>query len=153
MTGTNHSAVPPNFGQTPATLVFLFIFYYVVSSLRRTPVQPATCGLVLKVNKKNTIISILALATSFDICADFSAVPLSVTNGIQNTSNVFSLTCFLEKINNFSAQKVRLLFEPSGMLFMSVALLFTVVGSFTVAYTLQKLHVAQYIFGKSRIIK
>lgn len=30
-----------------------------------------------------------------------------------------------------------LLFEPSGMLFMLVALLFTVVGSFTVAYTLQ----------------
>ena len=110
MTGTNHSAGPPNFGQTPATLVFLFIFYYVVSSLRRTPVQPATCGLWLspKSKQKNTIISILALATSFDICADFSAVPLSVTNGIQNTSNVFSLTCFLEKINNFSAQKVRL---------------------------------------------
>ncbi len=31
-----------------------------------------------------------------------------------------------------------LLFEPSGMLFMLVALLFTVVGSFTVAYILQK---------------
>lgn len=46
-----------------------------------------------------------------------------------------------------------LLFEPSGMLFMLVALLFTVVGSFTVAYTLQKLHIAQYMFGKSRIIK
>lgn len=46
-----------------------------------------------------------------------------------------------------------LLFEPTGMLFMLVALLFTVVGSFTVAYILQKLHVAQYIFGKSRIIK
>ena len=46
-----------------------------------------------------------------------------------------------------------LLFEPSGMLFMLVALLFTVVGSFTVAYILQKLQVAQYIFGKSRIIK
>lgn len=46
-----------------------------------------------------------------------------------------------------------LLFEPSGMLFMLVALLFTVVGSFTVAYTLQKLHIAQYVFGKSRIIK
>lgn len=46
-----------------------------------------------------------------------------------------------------------LLFEPSGMLFMLVALLFTVVGSFTVAYILQKLHVAWYVFGKSRIIK
>lgn len=46
-----------------------------------------------------------------------------------------------------------LLFEPSGMLFMLVALLFTVVGSFTVAYILQKLQVAQYVFGKSRIIK
>ncbi|MES4921116.1 acyltransferase family protein [Hoylesella timonensis] len=46
-----------------------------------------------------------------------------------------------------------LLFEPSGMLFMLVALLFTVVGSFTVAYILQKLHVARYVFGKSRIIK
>lgn len=46
-----------------------------------------------------------------------------------------------------------LLFEPSGMLFMLVALLFTVVGSFTVAYTLQRLHIAQYMFGKSRIIK
>ena len=46
-----------------------------------------------------------------------------------------------------------LLFEPSGMLFMLVALLFTVVGSFTVAYTLQKLHVARYVFGKSRIIQ
>lgn len=61
-----------------------------------------------KSKQKNTIISILALATSFDICADFSATPLSVTNGIQNTSNAFSLTCFLEKINNFSVQKVRL---------------------------------------------
>lgn len=46
-----------------------------------------------------------------------------------------------------------LLFEPSGMLFMLVALLFTVVGSFTVAYTLQKLHIARYVFGNSRIIK
>ena len=46
-----------------------------------------------------------------------------------------------------------LLFELSGMLFMLVALLFTVVGSFTVAYILQKLHVARYVFGKSRIIK
>lgn len=46
-----------------------------------------------------------------------------------------------------------LLFEPSGMLFMLVALLFTVVGSFTVAYILQKLHIARYVFGKSRIIK
>lgn len=46
-----------------------------------------------------------------------------------------------------------LLFEPSGMLFMLVALLFTVVGSFTVAYILQKLHVARYVFGKSMIIK
>ena len=46
-----------------------------------------------------------------------------------------------------------LLFEPSGMLFMLVALLFTVVGSFTVAYILQKLHVARFVFGKSRIIK
>lgn len=46
-----------------------------------------------------------------------------------------------------------LLFEPSGMLFMLVALLFTVVGSFTVANILQKLHVARYVFGKSRIIK
>jgi hypothetical protein len=46
-----------------------------------------------------------------------------------------------------------LLFEPSGLFFMLVALLFTVVGSFTVAYILQKLHVARYVFGKSRIIK
>ena len=46
-----------------------------------------------------------------------------------------------------------LLFEPSGMFFMLVALLFTVVGSFTVAYILQKLHVARYVFGNSRIIK
>ena len=46
-----------------------------------------------------------------------------------------------------------LLFEPSGMLFMLVTLLFTVVGSFTVAYILQKLQVARYVFGKSRIIK
>ena len=46
-----------------------------------------------------------------------------------------------------------LLFEPSGMLFMLVALLFTVVGSFTVAYILQKLQVARYVFGKSKIIK
>lgn len=46
-----------------------------------------------------------------------------------------------------------LLFEPSGMLFMLVALLFTIVGSFTVAYILQKLHVTRYVFGKSRIIK
>ena len=61
-----------------------------------------------KSKQKDTIISFLALATSFDICADFSATPLSVTNGTQNTSNDLILSCFLRKINNFSHQKARL---------------------------------------------
>lgn len=55
------SAVPPNFGQRPQLSSFL---------------------------KKDTFISIFhPLATSFDTFVDFSAPPLSVKRGIQNTSN------------------------------------------------------------------
>ena len=65
------SAVPPNFGQLPATLVFIikrqyyFIFY------------PS--------------------ATSFDTFVDFSAPPLSVKCGIQNTSNGSIVASFSRK--------------------------------------------------------
>ena len=64
------SAVPPNFGQLPATLVFktkrhlYFIFKF----------HP--------------------LATSFDTFVDFSAPPLSVKCGIQNTSDGFIVASF-----------------------------------------------------------
>ena len=67
------SVVPPNFGQMPATLVFktkrhlYFIFKF----------HP--------------------LATSFDTFVDFSAPPLSVKCGTQNTSNGFILTSFSRK--------------------------------------------------------
>lgn len=78
------SAVPPNFGQMPATFVF-------------------------EVNTKTLLFQLfISSATSFDICTDFSATPLSVTNGTQNTSDELILTPFQRKINNFSHQKVRL---------------------------------------------
>lgn len=46
-----------------------------------------------------------------------------------------------------------LLFETTGMLFMFTSLLFTTVGSFAIAYMLQRLKVAQYMFGKQQIIR
>ena len=62
------SAVPPNFGQSPQ-----------LSSLKQ----------------KDTFISIFqSLATSFDTFVDFSAPPLSVKCGIQNTSNGSILASF-----------------------------------------------------------
>lgn len=65
------SAVPPNFGQLPATLVF---------------------------KAKDTFISIFhPLATSFDTFVDFSAPPLSVKCGIQNTSNGSIVARFFRK--------------------------------------------------------
>ena len=65
------SAVPPNFGQSPQ-----------LSSLKQ----------------KDNIISIFhPLATSFDTFVDFSAPPLSVKCGTQNTSNGFILTSFSRK--------------------------------------------------------
>jgi len=65
------SAVPPNFGQGPQ-----------LSSLKQ----------------KDTFISILhPLATSFDTFVDFSAPPLSVKCGIQNTSNGSIVASFSRK--------------------------------------------------------
>ena len=62
------SAVPPKFGQRPQ-----------LSSLKQ----------------KDTFISIFqSLATSFDTFVDFSAPPLSVKCGIQNTSNGFIVASF-----------------------------------------------------------
>ena len=65
------SAVPPNFGQGPQ-----------LSSLKQ----------------KDTFISIFqSLATSFDTFVDFSAPPLSVKRGIQNTSNGSIVAIFFRK--------------------------------------------------------
>jgi len=62
------SAVPPNFGQGPQ---------------------------LLSLKQKDTFISIFhPSATSFDTFVDFSAPPLSVKCGIQNTSNGFIVTIF-----------------------------------------------------------
>ena len=73
MTGTNVlSAVPPNFGQTPATLVF-------------------------EGYTKTLLFHFSSSATSFDTFVDFSAPPLSVKCGIQNTSNGFIVTSFSRK--------------------------------------------------------
>ncbi len=65
------SAVPPNFGQLPATLVFKIKrhFYFIFHPL----------------------------ATSFDTFVDFSAPPLSVKCGIQNTSNGSIVARFFRK--------------------------------------------------------
>ncbi len=63
LTGTNvRSTVPPNFGQSPH-----------LSSLKQ----------------KTLLFHFYPLATSFDTFVDFSAPPLSVKCGIQNTSNRF----------------------------------------------------------------
>ena len=65
------SAVPPNFGQGPQ-----------LSSLKQ----------------KDTFISIFhPSATSFDTFVDFSAPPLSVKCGIQNTSNGSIVARFFQK--------------------------------------------------------
>ena len=62
------SAVPPNFGQSPQ---------------------------LLSLKQKDTFISIFhPLATSFDTFVDFSAPPLSVKCGIQNTSDGFIVASF-----------------------------------------------------------
>ncbi len=67
------SAVPPNFGQTPATLVF-------------------------EVNTKTLLFQLfISSATSFDTFVDFSAPPLSVKCGIQNTSNGSIVARFFRK--------------------------------------------------------
>ena len=67
------SAVPPNFGQMPATLVF-------------------------EVNTKTLLFQfIISSATSFDTFVDFSAPPLSVKCGIQNTSNGSIVARFFRK--------------------------------------------------------
>ena len=77
------SAVPPNFGQMPATLVF-------------------------EVNTKTLLFQfIISSATSLDTFVDFSAPPLSVKCGTQNTSDELILSPFQRKINNFSHPKVR----------------------------------------------
>ena len=78
------SAVPPNFGQMPATLVF-------------------------EVNTKTLLFQfIISSATSFDTFVDFSVSPLSVKCLTQNTSDEHILSPFQRKINNFSPPKVHL---------------------------------------------
>ena len=65
------SAVPPNFGQRPHLSSF---------------------------KQKDIFISIFhPLATSFDTFVDFSAPPLSVKCGIQNTSDGFIVASFWQK--------------------------------------------------------
>ena len=46
-----------------------------------------------------------------------------------------------------------LLFEPTGMLFMVVALLFTLLGCFSIAYLSDRWHLSRYLFGKEKIIQ
>lgn len=46
-----------------------------------------------------------------------------------------------------------LLIEPTGMLFMLVALTFTVVGCFAIVYLLQWLHLVRFIFGKDTVVR
>ena len=65
------SAVPPNFGQSPP-----------LSSLKQ---------------KDTSILIFHPLATSFDTFVDFSAPPLSVKCGIQNTSNGSIVARFFRK--------------------------------------------------------
>lgn len=65
------SAVPPNFGQSPP-----------LSSLKQ---------------KDRNISFFQSLATSFDTFVDFSAPPLSVKCGIQNTSNGSIVARFFRK--------------------------------------------------------
>ncbi|RKV76876.1 MAG: hypothetical protein D8H99_53045 [Streptococcus sp.] len=65
------SAVPPNFGQMPATLVFK--------------------------TKRQYYFIFHPSATSFDTFVDFSAPPLSVKCGIQNTSNGSIVASFSRK--------------------------------------------------------
>ena len=67
------SAVPPNFGQSPQ-----------LSSLKQKDIYIS-------------IFNFNSLATSFDTFVDFSAPPLSVKCGTQNTSNGFILTSFSRK--------------------------------------------------------
>ncbi|MBS5090635.1 MAG: hypothetical protein KHZ03_08490 [Streptococcus lutetiensis] len=43
---------------------------------------------------RNFVIQLQPSATSLDICADFSAPPLSVTNGLQDTSEYFYFNRF-----------------------------------------------------------
>ena len=50
----------------------------------------------------------ISSATNFDTLVDFSAPPLSVKCGIQNTSDELILSPFQRKINNFSPPKVHL---------------------------------------------
>ena len=57
--------------------------------------EPAT--LVFEVNTKTLLFHFQSSATSFDTFVDFSAPPLSVKCGIQNTSNGFIVTSFLRK--------------------------------------------------------
>ena len=66
------SAVPPNFGQTPATLVF-------------------------EGYTKTLLFHFHPSATSFDTFVDFSAPPLSVKCEIQNTSDGFIVASFSQK--------------------------------------------------------
>ena len=66
------SAVPPNFGQMPATLVF-------------------------EGYTKTLLFHFHPSATSFDTFVDFSAPPLSVKCGIQNTSNGSIVARFFRK--------------------------------------------------------
>lgn len=44
-------------------------------------------------------------------------------------------------------------FDHSGMLFLVLALLFTVIVCFLIAYTMDKLNISRFFFGKGRIIQ
>ncbi|WP_125444137.1 hypothetical protein [Streptococcus gordonii] len=96
MTGTNvFIRGTTQFRAEPATFLFFFLFYDVVKSLWHTLVQPTTPCLVLKGNKKTLLFQfIISSATSFDTLVDFSAPPLSVKCGIQNTSDELILSPF-----------------------------------------------------------
>ena len=110
MTGTNvFIRGTTQFRARPATFLLFFLFYDVFNSLWHTLVQPTTHCLVLKGNKKTLLFQFfISSATSFDTFVDFSAPPLSVKCGIQNTSDEPILSPFKRKINNFSHPKARL---------------------------------------------
>ena len=45
-----------------------------------------------------------------------------------------------------------LLFEPTGMLFLITAIIFTVSGCITMAWIIDKLHLSRYLFGKIHVL-
>ena len=76
------------FRAEPASLIFLFLLYDEDSSLPSPKRKHKDLYFIFKFHP---------LATSFDTFVDFSAPPLSVKCGTQNTSNGFILTSFSRK--------------------------------------------------------